>query len=78
MTKGKTLDNQFVVCVSNRGYKASLVVRRIYRRIPDREAEVRGLLRVIDESGEDYLFPSKLFASIELPRAVGKKFAEAT
>jgi len=78
MRRGKKLANQFVVCVSNRGYKASLVVRRVYRMIPDREAEERGLLRVIDESGEDYLFPSKLFAAIELPRAVGKKFAEAT
>jgi len=78
MTTGKKSGDQFVVCVSNRGYRASLVVRRVYRRIPDREAEDRGLIRVIDESGEDYLFPSRLFVSIELPRAVGKKFAEAT
>jgi len=71
-------ENRFVVCVGNRGYKASLVVRRIYRSIPDSEAEDRGLLRVIDESGEDYLFPSKLFASIKLSAALGRRFAETT
>lgn len=77
MTKENTV-NKFVVCVSNRGYKASLVVRRVYKVIPDREAEKRSLLRVVDESGEDYLFPKKLFALVELPRSVGKIFAEAT
>ena len=71
-------DNQFVVCISNRGYKASLVVRRIYRMVPDSKAEARGLVRVIDESGEDYLFPEKLFAPIELSETVGNIFAKAT
>jgi hypothetical protein len=46
--------------------------------IPDMEAEKRGLLRVVDESGEDYLFPEKLFAPIELPKTVGEIFAKAT
>ncbi len=77
MRKQKS-ENNFVVCISNRGYKVSLVVRRIYRMIPDMEAEKRGLLRVVDESGEDYLFPEKLFAPIELPKTVGKIFAKAT
>lgn len=69
--------SRFVVCVSNRGYRASLVVRRIYEVVTDLEAERRGLLRVVDESGEDYLFPEKLFVSIELPNSVGEIFAEA-
>lgn len=69
--------NRFVVCIGNQGYKASLVVRRIYRTLLDGEAEARGLLRVVDESGEDYLFPEKLFAPIELPKTVGRLFAEA-
>ena len=77
MNKSKD-DSQFVVCISNRGYKASLVVRRIYRMVPDSKAGARGLLRVIDESGEDYLFPEKLFAPIELPKTVGNIFAKAT
>jgi len=53
---------QFVVCVANRGYRASLVVRRLYRILPDGEAERNGLVRIIDESGEDYLYPKQLFA----------------
>lgn len=76
--KRKTSESNYVVCVSNRGYKASLVVRRIYQLVPDPEANKRGLLRVIDESGEDYLFPQKFFVEIELPKAVEKKLAMAT
>src|SRR5262249_54046867 len=68
---------RYVVCVANRGYRASLVVRRLYRLISDREAEQRGLVRVIDESGEDYLYPKKMFAVVDLPSALTKKFAVA-
>ncbi len=56
----------------------SLVVRRLYERIPDSEAEAHKLFRVIDETGEDYLFPADLFVPIEVPKAVGKAFAGAT
>jgi len=69
---------QYVVCVSNRGYQASLVVRRIYRSLPDPKAMTRGLLRVVDESGEDYLFPAKLFVAIELPKEAGRAFRAAS
>ena len=69
---------QFVVCVKNRGYRASLVVRRIYELVPDAEASKRGLSRVIDESGEDYLYPSSFFVAIELPRPVQRAIAGAT
>ena len=69
---------QFAVCVANRGYRASLVVRRLYRILPDGEAERNGLVRIIDESGEDYLYPKKLFVAIDLPSALTKKFAVAT
>lgn len=64
----------YVVCISNAGYKASLVVRRIYRTITDSDAAKRGLIRVVDESGEDYLFPEKLFAEIAVPKAVERAF----
>lgn len=67
-----------VVCVANEGYRASLVVRRIYHVLPDREAAKRGLLRVVDESGEDYLYPKKLFAAVDLPSALSRKLAVAT
>lgn len=69
---------QYVVCIRNDGYRASLQVRRLYRILPDAEAKKRDLLRVIDESGEDYLFPAKLFATVELPEAVGRKLTKAS
>lgn len=69
---------QYVVCVSNLGYRASLVVRRIYRVIPDNGAVKRGLIRVIDESGEDYLYPKRHFVAVDLPRTVTRRFARAS
>lgn len=61
---------RFVVCVSNAGYQASLERNKIYVAIPDREAEAAGDIRVIDESGEDYLFAATRFVAVELPQAV--------
>lgn len=69
---------RFVVCVSNQGYRASLIARRIYRRLEDPQAEAKGLVRIVDESGEDYLFPGRLFVAIELPRAATKAFRAAS
>ena len=60
----------FVVCVSNAGYQASLERNKIYVALPDRDAEAAGDIRVIDESGEDYLFAAKRFVAVELPQAV--------
>ena len=57
---------RFVVCVNNDGYQSSLEVRKIYQALPDAKAAVLGLSRVIDESGEDYLFPSGFFVPIRL------------
>jgi len=59
---------RYVLCVNDGGYRASLIVRRVYRVLPDVKARKHGLLRVIDDSGEDYLFPEKLFVAVELPR----------
>jgi len=66
---------QYVLCLSNRGDAASLVVRRLYQMVADPEAARRGLLRVVDESGEDYLFPQELFAAVELPTAIRQRLA---
>ena len=63
---------QFVVCLDNEGYPASLEVGKLYRFIPDDEAAANGLIRVIDESGEDYAFEAKRFHLMNLPPAVGK------
>jgi hypothetical protein len=68
----------YVVCISNRGYQAALVSRRIYQSLPDPEAAKRSLIRVVDETGEDYLYPSKMFVAIDIPQAVEKTFKKAS
>lgn len=60
----------FVVCVDNTNYEAALELRKIYETVPDDEASRLGLTRVIDESGEDYLYPAGYFVRIDLPRKV--------
>lgn len=61
---------RFVVCLDNEGYEASLERRKIYQVLPDSSAERTGHIRVVDESGEDYLFPRRLFEDIELSPAL--------
>jgi hypothetical protein len=68
----KTQTKQLVVCVNNEGYGASLERRKIYVTLPDAAAEKHGLMRVIDESGEDYLYPKEFFRPIALSRSVKK------
>ena len=63
------------MCVKNEGYPASLEVRKVYRSLPDSVAESRGFVRVVDESGEDYLYPSDCFVAVELPQAGARVFA---
>ena len=60
----------FVVCVKNEGYAASLELRKIYENIPDKRASEHQMIRVIDESGEDYLYPADFFVPIDLPKPV--------
>jgi hypothetical protein len=60
----------FAVCVKNDGYKASLELRKLYEVLPDEFAAKNGLVRVIDESGEDYLYGADYFASVSLPKSV--------
>jgi len=61
---------QFVVCLKNKGYEVSLERRKIYQVVPDAQAAKHRQVRVIDESGEDYLYPQDFFAPIELPQPV--------
>lgn len=60
----------FAVCINNADYPASLELHKIYRVIRDEEAAQDGDIRVIDESGEDYLYPADWFATVKLPQAV--------
>jgi len=74
-TRAKSPRARFVVCLDNSGYDASLDVRKIYRAVSDAKSEKLGLIRVIDESGEDYLYPMKLFATIEVSAAIRRRLA---
>lgn len=69
---------RFVLCVKNDEYEASLERRKVYESVPDVLAQQRGFLRVIDESGEDYLYPRDYFVPIELPPAAQTIFAHAS
>jgi hypothetical protein len=71
-------DGFYLLCVSNDGLPASLEVRKVYRALPDPVAASRGFVRVVDESGEDYLHPSACFVAIELPQAAARAFASAS
>ena len=68
---------RFVVCVQNEGYPASLELRKIYEVLPDDDAAAHGLSRVIDESGEDYLYPAKFFKPVDLPQEVATAVSRA-
>ena len=63
---------QLVVCVTNDGYRVSLERRKIYVAVRDIDAEKHGLIRIVDESGGDYLYPKTFFRAIALPQAVRK------
>jgi hypothetical protein len=68
---------QLAVCVDNEGYPASLEKRKLYVVLPDPGAEKHGLVRVIDESGEDYLYPKAFFRSVALPQSVKRAVLSA-
>ncbi len=59
---------RFAICVDNSEYPASLELHKLYRVLSDKEAECDGDLRIIDESGEDYLYPADYFIVVDLPR----------
>ena len=62
----------FVLCLNNKGYSVSLEQRKLYQSIPDKMAEKHKQIRIIDESGEDYLYPESLFVELELPTQIEK------
>ena len=66
------MDMKFVICINNQGYEVSLERGKVYRVLGDEKASQHNLIRVVDESGEDYLFPSKNFVTIKLPKAAEK------
>jgi len=69
---------QYVVCVRNEDYTASLEVRKIYALIPDPDAQSHGMVRLVDESGEDYLYPRDLFLPIRIPEPLSRALQTAS
>ncbi|MCX7046164.1 MAG: hypothetical protein NTX50_11850 [Candidatus Sumerlaeota bacterium] len=66
--------SQYVVCVDNEGHEVSLEIRKTYKTIPDALAAKHGMVRVIDESGEDYLFDEGCFKAINIPQSIASAF----
>ena len=67
---------RFAICVKNDSYEASLEVRKVYDLLEDQEAESHGMLRVVDESGDDYLFPEHFFVLIDVPSPIRARLVE--
>ncbi|OQX07467.1 MAG: hypothetical protein BWK80_49465 [Desulfobacteraceae bacterium IS3] len=65
---------KFVLCINNKGNEASLEQWKIYQCLPDNQAEIHNEIRVIDEEGEDYLYPSKFFSDVLLEPSVAEIF----
>lgn len=70
--------NGFAVCLRNDGFAASLEVRKLYPFIDDPDAEANKFIRVVDESGEDYLYPARLFRKLALPSGVQRALRVAS
>jgi len=68
--RGKDSTPRFVVCIDNSDYGASLELHKIYPVVPDPDAAQDGDLRIVDESGEDYLYSAVRFVAIDIPKAL--------
>ena len=72
------MSRTYCVCIKNDNYQTSLEPRKIYEVLPDEQAFEKKLLRIVDESGEDYLYPEEYFIKIQLPDQAMKAFVETT
>ena len=77
-SNAKRGEARFVLCVRNKDYPASLELRKVYRLLADEQASKHHQMRVIDESGEDYLYPEEYFVPIKLPQAAERAVLRAT
>lgn len=73
----KKAKTSFVACIDNSGYLASLELHKIYRVIPDEDAAQDGDIRIVDESGEDYLYSADRFIDVEVPKALERSILKA-
>lgn len=70
-------ESKFVICIENSDYLASLETRKIYEVLPDSEAAKVDFIRIVDESGDDYLYPASCFVDVDLPKAVQAAIVKA-
>lgn len=77
MTQLPAPEPRFAICIANTDYPAALEVRKIYQVLPDADAAQHQYLRIIDESGEDYLYPAAYFVPIDLPQRVQEALLKA-
>jgi len=75
--KTQRASGTFAMCVDNGGME-DLEARKVYQVLPDREASREGYIRIVDESGEDYIYPSTLFVAVKLPPAVARRLRRPT
>ena len=68
---------QFAICIQNSGYQASLEIRKLYQVVNDPAASEHKQVRIIDESGEDYLYPESFFLAVQLPQQIAEQVAHA-
>lgn len=72
------MQQKFVICVNNQGYKVSLERWKVYLIVPDEKADIHNQIRVVDESGEDYVYPEEYFTPIKLPKPVQQALITTT
>ena len=77
MKKPRKREVRFAVCIKNKHYEASLEIGKLYRVIPDQNAERHGYIRIVDESGEDYGYAADRFFSIDVPKPLEKVLLKA-
>ena len=73
----RRMTSKYVLCIDNEEYPASLERRKVYRLVSDKLALEKKLLRVVDESGEDYLYPERLFVPVDLPSKARSLFSRS-
>jgi hypothetical protein len=78
MKKPARTECRFVVCIRNDGYELDLALNKVYEVIPDPSAERSGWIRIVDETGEDYLYPESFFQGIEVPNPLREGLLRAS
>jgi hypothetical protein len=78
MKKPARTERRFVVCIRNDGYELDLALNKVYEVIPDPSAERSGWIRIVDETGEDYLYPEWFFQGAEVPNPLGDELLRAS